>query len=83
MSERYVIGWKSKVNGRAGRGTKEFSPGEGQRLVEELNAEYPYIEHELMTAPAPRREAEKEAEAQEEPDESPSSTSCERAVSHR
>ena len=51
MSMKYVIRWKSKVNGRAGRGTKEFSLEEGEQLVEELNRDYPGIEHELMRAP--------------------------------
>ena len=48
---RYVIQWKSKVNGRAGRGTKEFDRPEAERLVTELNREYPQIVHEVITAP--------------------------------
>ncbi len=48
MSNKYVIKWKSKVNGRAGKGTKEFDRDEGEQLVAELNAEYPDIEHELL-----------------------------------
>ena len=48
MSSTYVIRWKSKVNGRAGRGTKCFEREEAQRLAEELNQEYPQIEHEAI-----------------------------------
>lgn len=48
MSSTYVILWKSKVNGRAGRGTKCFERAEAERLAEELNREYPQIEHEAI-----------------------------------
>ncbi len=48
MSKTYVIRWKSKVNGRAGRGSKLFEREEAERLVAELNQEYPEIEHELV-----------------------------------
>ena len=48
MNKTYVIRWKSKVNGRAGRGTKHFNREDAQRLVEELNQEYPQIEHEAF-----------------------------------
>jgi hypothetical protein len=48
MSNTYVIQWKSKVNGRAGRGTKHFSLEDAERLVNELNQEYPNIHHKLM-----------------------------------
>jgi hypothetical protein len=52
MSERFVIRWVSKVNGRAGRGTKQFSREQAQKLVQELNAEYPQIQHEVVAANA-------------------------------
>ena len=48
MNKTYVIQWKSKVNGRAGRGTKQFGREEAERLVEELNQEYPQIEHQVL-----------------------------------
>ena len=48
MNKSYVIQWKSKVNGRAGRGTKIFEMEEAQKLVEELNREYPQIQHEAV-----------------------------------
>lgn len=48
MKKNYVIQWKSKVNGRAGRGTKVFEKEEAERLVDELNREYPQIEHGLQ-----------------------------------
>jgi hypothetical protein len=50
MNNSYVIQWKSKVNGRAGRGTKRFEQEEADRLVEELNREYPEIEHTAVAA---------------------------------
>ena len=45
MSSTYVIQWRSKLNGRAGRGSKHFERAEAERLAEELNREYPQIEH--------------------------------------
>ncbi|HWD93415.1 MAG TPA: hypothetical protein VG938_13820 [Verrucomicrobiae bacterium] len=50
MNNSYVIQWKSKVNGRAGRGTKRFEKEEVEGLVEELNREYPQIEHQAVPA---------------------------------
>lgn len=48
MNKMYVIQWKSKVNGRAGRGTKLFEREDAEHLVEELNSEYPDIEHQMV-----------------------------------
>ena len=48
MSNTYVIQWKSKVNGRAGRGTKQFSLEEAHLLANELNRQYPNIHHEVL-----------------------------------
>jgi hypothetical protein len=48
MIRSYIIQWKSKVNGRAGRGTKQFNQEDAERLVEELNHEYPQIHHEAF-----------------------------------
>jgi hypothetical protein len=56
MNNSYVIQWKSKVNGRAGRGTKQFEKGEAEQLVQELNHEYPQIEHEAIPATAAEAE---------------------------
>jgi hypothetical protein len=56
MNKMYVIQWKSNVNGRAGKGTKLFKREEAERLAEELNREYPQIQHELLEA-APQSEA--------------------------
>jgi hypothetical protein len=74
MSMQYVIQWKSKVNGRAGKGTKLFEHEEAARLADELNREYPNILHEAVPAPAqeqpPGAHAENEpagAEAETEP----------------
>jgi hypothetical protein len=50
MKKTYVIQWKSKVNGRAGRGTKVFEMNEATQLVDELNREYPQIQHEVVEA---------------------------------
>ena len=50
MNNSYVIQWKSTVNGRAGRGPKRFEKEEVDRLVEELNREYPQIEHSAIPA---------------------------------
>jgi hypothetical protein len=58
MNNRYVIQWKSKVNGRAGRGTKQFDKDEVEQLAEQLNREYPQIEHEAVPVPAAEPVAE-------------------------
>ena len=69
MNSAYVIQWKSKVNGRAGRGTKQFVQPEAEQLARELNQEYPDIEHEAVEA-LPQREvqSEPEPEATETPE---------------
>jgi hypothetical protein len=61
MSVTYVIQWKSKLNGRLGKGTKQFSLDEAERLAAELNREYPQIEHSAITAPAPAETPEGQA----------------------
>ncbi len=48
MNEAYVIQWKNKVNGRAGRGTRQLSREEADELAQELNQEYPEILHEAV-----------------------------------
>jgi hypothetical protein len=63
MNKSFVIQWKSKVNGRAGKGTRHFERAEAERLADELNREYPQIEHEVVGA-------EPEAKT-EEPSETP------------
>jgi hypothetical protein len=45
MTTSYVIKWKSLVNGRAGKGTRHFEKKEAEQLAEELNREYPQIQH--------------------------------------
>jgi hypothetical protein len=65
MSSTYVIRWKSKVNGRAGRGTKCFERGEAERLAQELNREYPQIEHEAVKMTAQPSEQKSTDETRE------------------
>ena len=48
MKKKFVIQWQSTVNGRAGRGTKQFERDEAERLAQELNQEYPQIHHEIV-----------------------------------
>jgi hypothetical protein len=67
MSSTYVIRWKSKVNGRAGRGTKQFERVEAERLAQELNREYPQIEHEVIKWTAQMNE--RNAVAEEKPED--------------
>jgi hypothetical protein len=50
MRKSYVIRWKSKVNGRIGKGSRQFEREEAEMLAAELNAEYPEIEHEVVDA---------------------------------
>lgn len=67
MSKTYVILWKSKVNGHAGRGTKLFDREEGEQLVEELNVEYPDIHHELFDSELRRPESQPASEQEQTP----------------
>jgi Holliday junction resolvasome RuvABC DNA-binding subunit len=71
MKKFYVIQWKSKVNGRAGRGTKQFEKGEAEQLVAELNREYPQINHEVFEA---------QAAPQDQPEDQPTPTSSTTAL---
>ena len=48
MSASYVIQWKSKENGRMGKGTTLFEREDAGRLADELNREYPQIHHEVV-----------------------------------
>ena len=48
MNKSYVIHWRSKTNGRIGTGTTRFAREEAESLVEELNRDYPEIEHRLV-----------------------------------
>lgn len=50
------------MNGRAGRGTKEFDKEEAERLARELNEEYPQIHHEPVIASDRGRHSESEEE---------------------
>lgn len=75
MSKTYVIQWKSKVNGRAGKGTKLFERNEAEQLVQELNHEYPDIQHELLNTEGqaePLTGMEAQSQQVEEPVEEPS-----------
>ena len=54
----YVIQWKSRTNGRTGTGTTLFDRKDAERLAEELNRDFPEIEHqsldtEAIAKPAP------------------------------
>ena len=59
MRKLFIIQWKSKVNGRAGKGAKLFTEEEANELARELNQEYPQIEHEAVNT---EREAERSRE---------------------
>ncbi len=61
----YVIQWKSKINGRAGKGTKVFEYEEAARLAEELNQEYPGIHHEVIEAVLPDQSNRAQATGEE------------------
>jgi hypothetical protein len=61
----YVIQWKSRINGRAGKGTKVFGYEEAALLAEELNQEYPGIHHEVIAATPPSEVNRMQASAEE------------------
>jgi hypothetical protein len=76
MNKRYVIQWKSRVNGRSGKGTKVFNREEAENLVEELNREYPDIQHEILDSanPGEARIGRTELETTEEESTSPTAS---------
>jgi hypothetical protein len=67
MSDAFVIQWKSKINGRAGRSSKTFSREAGEQLARELNAEYPEILHELVSLSAVNEPTENVGAIEPEP----------------
>jgi hypothetical protein len=48
MKKSYIIQWKSKLNGRTGKGTRLLDWDGAAELADELNQEYPDIEHEAV-----------------------------------
>ena len=44
----HTIHWISSANGRIGKGTKVLEKEEAERLVTELNRDYPEIDHEAV-----------------------------------
>jgi hypothetical protein len=79
MSKSYLIQWKSLINGRSGKGTKLFELEEAQLLANELNQEYPGIQHEVMeagshTEPVPEVQQTEPAEQAEARSENPQVT---------
>ena len=69
---KYVIRWKSNVNGRIGKGSRVFEKHEADTLAAELNAEYPEIEHEV----APVESAEPDALKNSEPEAEHALSEC-------
>jgi len=49
MNKTYVIRWKSRINGRSGTGTTKFDQEAAEKLAEELNRDYPEIDHQALS----------------------------------
>ena len=47
----HIIHWKSTLNGRIGAGTFLFEKEDAERLAEELNLNYPAIQHQAVCSP--------------------------------
>ena len=66
MSKTYMIRWRSKVNGRIGTGSRLFERQEASDFADQLNADYPEIEHEVTEVssetPPPSSEVKTEGE---------------------
>lgn len=81
MSKSYVIQWKSTINGRSGKGTKLFDFEEAQELAQELNQEYPAIQHEPIEVSSASKPTSPEPEpveqGQPEPAEQPAEAGAE------
>jgi hypothetical protein len=45
MSQKFVIGWYSKLSQQAGVGSTRFELPECQRLCDEFNRRFPHLEH--------------------------------------
>jgi hypothetical protein len=72
MSEKYVIRWRSNVNGRSGIGTRLFSREDAAKLLVELNRDFPQISHEVLPASAARKlRAQTMVEAEESGEPAP------------
>jgi hypothetical protein len=52
MDKKYVIQWKSRTNGRTGTGTTLFDREEAEHLAQELNRDFPGIEHQSLDTQA-------------------------------
>ena len=52
----HAIHWESTANGTHGTGPKLFEKKEAERLVIELNEDYPHIKHEAVISVAPAGE---------------------------
>jgi hypothetical protein len=79
MSKSYLIQWKSLLNGSSGKGTKLFDLQAAQLLANELNQEYPGIQHEVLeagshTEPGPEVQQQQPPELSEPGSESPQVT---------
>ena len=48
MEKTYVIGWKSKSRGTAGRGKSLFARAEAEQVAQELNQNHPGFIHEPL-----------------------------------
>ena len=41
----FRIGWRHKIDGNQGAGTKRFAEAEARKLARELNVEHPKFQH--------------------------------------
>lgn len=48
---KYLIYWVNKTNGRNGRGKKRFTLEEANALCQELNSDYPDMDHTPTPVP--------------------------------
>jgi hypothetical protein len=44
----FIIAWLNTTNARKGRGTRQFPRVEAESLADELNKDYPEIEHQAV-----------------------------------
>jgi hypothetical protein len=52
MSDAFRIHWRNKETGQTGIGPKEFTEAEAAAICQELNADYPNMEHAAIPADA-------------------------------